>query len=141
MNDGSALTFFIIISFLILSLIVQGILGIIRREIRMKRIVWDMLFLPGTILMKIAFFIMKKTKMIHTYDDVERGKNAVISSICLILFAFLLITVFWYGAAVEYNIMSDRIASILVVVSPCAIIFLVPVGIVIHHIITNKNKK
>lgn len=135
------LTILIIAGFFILSFIVQGIIGIVRKEIFIKKLVWNLLFLPGNILMKILFFILRKTGAIHNYDEAEKGTNAVFASIGLLLFAFLLTIFFGYGAVMEYGLLSEEIADSIVVVSLCAIIFLTPIGIVIHYAITRKNKK
>lgn len=118
---------------IILDLILTGIIGLIKKEIKGKNILLKLVFLP---LGLIGMFMKRLYKKQN--DEVEKGNTAISSSIGAIAMGLLLSIFFGFYYASKYKIISSEILNILVPVFLFILIIGVPVVVII---LVSKEKK
>ncbi len=122
------LTILTVASIFIIESIIAGIIGIIKKEIAIKRIFLRMIMKPAHWVVGVLFYIFDK---LFPAAEKEKGFRAITASIGLFLFAFLLIIVFWYTTLAELGIISDALYNTLVIISLWILILGTPITLAI----------
>ncbi len=90
-------------------LIVTGIIGLRKKEIKAHNIAMGILFLPLGLIGSVLSFIYSKIE-----KRVERGRAAVSASIAAIGFGVFILTVFGFFYMDKYGILPDSVINIAV---------------------------
>jgi hypothetical protein len=133
--NNTELAILTIASIFIIESIIAGVIGIIKKEIAIKRIFLRMLMKPAHWVAGVMFYIFDK---FFPAVEKEKGFRAVTASIGLFLFAFLLIIVFWYTALAEFKIISEELYNIMVIISLWVLILGTPITLAIVNKLYHK---
>jgi len=118
---------------IILDLILTGIIGLVKKEIKGKNILLKLIFLPMGL---IGMFLKRLYRKQN--DEVEKGNAAISSSIGAIAMGLLFSIFFGFYYADKYKIISSELVDVLVPVFLFIIILSVPVVVII---LVSKEKK